>query len=151
MTKFKDKPKLFIIALLTLIALLAFKGLAGAGQGDPGSSTDPLVTQSYVQKYVDDKIKQQTSQNTGGWEVITVQAGQTFAGHGGTEFVLRSGKAVAVDPSTSGILNMTSGGNVLANQAVPANHLLMVPRADGRGFTATTQVIIMCKGGFDIQ
>lgn len=137
--------------VLTLTGMIAFIGLAGAGQGEPGSSSDPLVTQSFVIKYVADKLKDQPAQGAAPWQVITVQAGQTFAGHGGTEFVLRSGKAVAVDPSTSGILNMTNGGNVLANQAIPANNLLMVPRADGRGFKATTQVIIMCKGGADIK
>lgn len=145
------KTKYILMAAITILGLVAYIGLAGAVQGEPGSSTDPLVTKSFVEKYVDGKLKEQGQAGGTGWRVVTVQVGQTFVGHGGTEFVLRSGKAVAVDPSTSGILNMTSGGNVLANQAIPANNLLLVPRSDGRGFKASTQVIIMCNGGADIQ
>ncbi|WP_003543714.1 hypothetical protein [Desulfotomaculum nigrificans] len=151
MNKISNKTKVLVVAALTVMGLSIFIGLAGAGQGEPGTGSDPLVTQSYVQSYVDSKLKNQPAQGGSGWQVITIQAGQTFAGYGGTEFVLRSGRAVAVDPSTSGILDMTSGGNVRANQAVPANHLLMTPKSDGRGFKALTQVIIMCNGGADIR
>lgn len=151
MKNLNHKAKLLIILAITLTGLTLFISLAGAGQGEPGTSSDPLVTKSYVESYVDSKLKDQPAQSAAGWQVITIQAGQTFAGYGGTEFVLRAGKAVAIDPSTSGILDMTAGSNVKAGQTIPANHLLLTPKSDGRGFKATTKVIIMCNGGADVK
>ncbi|MCD5407245.1 MAG: hypothetical protein LRZ99_06105 [Desulfotomaculum sp.] len=82
---------------------------------------------------------------SGRWKKI--EAGGIFEGAAGTEVVLRSGRATCIDPTTNGILNITSGGNVFNGQQVPLNNMLVIPRSDGRGFKADTPVYIMYKGG----
>lgn len=149
----KSKKKLLVIGLVGLMAVaaLGISGLASAGHGDPGSSSDPLVTRSYVDKLVQQKFEEftDTFQAGGGglkWQVKTLQPGETFIGSAGTEFILRGGAAVVVDPTGSGIPDITSGTNYIADQSIPANHLFTVPRSDGRGVKATKQAIIMYRG-----
>lgn len=120
-----------------------YAGMLWAG-GEPGTTADPLVTKSFVEDYVNEKLG--TGSGGSQWDVKVIQPGGTFLGGAGTEVVLRSGKATCIDPTTSGILDITSGGNVVDGQQIPANHLLVVPREDGRGFKAETEVIIMYRG-----
>ncbi|OAT79847.1 hypothetical protein A6M21_15390 [Desulfotomaculum copahuensis] len=133
-------------------ALLGYAGLALAAGNDPGSSSDPLVSKSYVENYVAQYVQNALKAipgNGGGnsqWQVKTVPAGQAFTGAAGAEFILRSGQALAVDPTGSGMPDLTAGSNLTAGRAVAANHLYLVPRADGRGFKAQTNVVIMYMG-----
>jgi len=82
-------------------------------------------------------------------EPIFIPAGSTLVGHEGTEFLLRTGQATAIT-GENGIINVTAGRDVMNGEQIPANHLLIVPRSDGRGFLATTDLHVMIRGGFDI-
>ncbi|RKO65661.1 hypothetical protein [Desulfofundulus salinus] len=143
-----------VVAAVLLCGLLAVGGyarLAGAAVGgEPGSDADPLVSKSFVEEYVAKYVREALGERQGGgdfqWRVATVPAGQEFTGGAGMEFILRSGKAVAVDPTGSGIPDVTSGTNLTAGKAVAPNHLYIIPRADGRGLRAQTSVIIMYRG-----
>lgn len=142
-----------LAAFLLLVGFLAAGGytrLAGAAGGEPGSDADPVVTRSFVEEYVAKYIQQAPGSQPGGgnfqWQVKTVPAGQTFTGGAGTEFILRAGTAVAVDPTGSGIPDLTAGTNLTVGRAVAPNHLYVVPRSDGRGFQARTDVIVMFRG-----
>lgn len=147
----KWRVSVLALAILTAAALLGYAGLALAAGNDPGSSSDPLVSKSYVENYVAQYVQNalKAIQGNGGgaqWQVKTVPAGQTFTGTAGAEFILRSGQALAVDPTGSGMPDLTAGSNLTAGSVVAANHLYLVPRADGRGFKAQTNVIIMYLG-----
>jgi len=133
------------VLLCGTLLFQAYHG-ASAGRGEPGSADDPLVTRSFVEDYV--------QKHAGGgltWEIAELKAGQVFAGKAGTEFILRSGRATVVDPTGSGIPDLTTGANLTNGSSVPANHLCLVPRADGRGLKATTAVIVMHRGGYDLK
>lgn len=124
---------------------LGYNGLA-AGSGEPGSVSDPLVTRSFVEEYVGQQLDVGFT-----WEIANLKAGEMFAGKAGTEVVLRSGRATVVDPTGSGLPNLTRGTNLTDTSAVPSNNLILVPRTDGRGLKATTNIIVMYRGNFDAQ
>lgn len=135
------------VLLVLLAAAGGYAAFAGASGGDPGSAADPLVTKSYVEEYVAGYV-QKALQNLQGpaWQVKVVPAGQAFLGAAGTEFILRSGVAVAVDPTGNGIPDVTAGTSLPAGQSVAANHLYIIPRDDGRGFLARSEVVVMYRG-----
>ncbi len=141
------KRKAVIITLfIVTVSILGYSGIAAA-LNEPGSSGDPLVTRSFVEKYVQELLGQQgTGSVSLEWNVATLEAGQEFIGKAGTEFIVRSGEAVIVDPSGSGIPDLTAGTNVLAGQVAQNNHLFSIPRTDGRGIRAQKQTIIMYRG-----
>ncbi|MEW6274058.1 MAG: hypothetical protein AB1556_02960 [Bacillota bacterium] len=137
-----------LLALLLVLAAAAagYAGLAAAAdEGEPGSRLDPLVTKSFVEKYVKEVL------GTNGpaefqWLVKNLTAGQEFTAGAGTEIIVRTGNAVAVDPTGSGIPDVTAGANITDGQPVARNHLLIIPRSDGRGIRAQSPVIIMYRG-----
>ncbi|MDA8096467.1 MAG: hypothetical protein C4575_08405 [Desulforudis sp.] len=143
------------IALLSAVALLLGVGLifsvyASADRSEPGTSADPLVTRSFVEEYVQRQLGQAPS-GGGTWQIVTLSPGQVFLGGDGTEFIVRGGQVVVVDPTGSGIPSLTSGTNLTNGRTIPANHLGLVPRKDGRGLKANTNVIIMYRGSAEVR
>ncbi|MDI6907400.1 MAG: hypothetical protein QMC81_07940 [Thermoanaerobacterales bacterium] len=133
--------------------LLIYTGVAAGGGGAPGTPSDPLVTQSYVHEYVEKYFEEHVP--GGGpaleWKIVSVAAGKNLAAGAGSELILRAGRAGVIDPTGSGLPDLTSGGNLAAGAAVPANHLCLVPRADGRGFRAVTDIVVMYRGRAEIK
>jgi hypothetical protein len=128
-------------SLLFTIALIALRGvsaLAYASGDAPGSSGDPVVSKSYVDA--------RTS-----FSPIELAAGQRLLGGEGTEIVLRSGEATAIDNGSNGVSDLTSGTDLMTGNQVVSNHLLLVPRDDGRGITAVTEVWVLVRGDYTIQ
>ncbi|MCL0032187.1 hypothetical protein M1N06_00210 [Peptococcaceae bacterium] len=143
--------KRIIVLGVLLFALLAYGGFVWAtGSGDPGSASDPLVTRSFVERYISDRLSE-IEIDVSQWEIVRVEAGGTVIGFAGTELVLRSGKAVCIDPTANGILNVTDGGNVYNGQVVPRNNMLVFPRSDGRGLKAKTTLYIMYRGKIEVS
>lgn len=146
----KWPPVVAVLLLAGVIVMAGYARLAGAAAGDePGSAVDPLVSKSFVEEYVAKYVREALDRQGGGdfqWQVKTVSAGQELTGGAGMEFILRSGRALAVDPTGSGIPDITAGTSLAAGRAVAPNHLYIVPRADGRGIRAQTDVIIMYRG-----
>ena len=152
---FKKKKIWSLILLLSGLVVFFWVGLVLAqGNDEPGTSADPLVTKSYVTEFVgryfqeniETSVKKILSENgTGGtqWQIKSVSAGQDFTGGVGTEFILRTGTALVLDPTGSGIPDLTVGTNLTTGKVVPPNHLILIPRADGRGIRAQTTVVIM--------
>jgi len=144
------KTKAVMVSLLLMAAaIIGYAGLAAASSREPGSTSDPLVTKSFVEKYVQDYINGLGSLGSSGsleWSVKELETGQEFIGKAGTEIIVRSGSAVVVDPSGGGIPDLTDGNNVMAGQLVKNNHLLSLPRSDGRGIQAQKPTIIMYRG-----
>lgn len=128
------KLKITIAVLVAAaVSLLGFTAFAGT-DGEPGGSGDPLVAQSYVDQYVQ-------------WKVADLKAGQVLKGRAGTEIILRRGRAEVVDPIGNGIPDVTAGADIYAKDVVPMNHLLVIPREDGRGVKAMSPVVVMYRGG----
>ena len=83
--------------------------------------------------------------------VVTVKKGKTLIGGSGCEIILRQGKATVKGADLGGLSDVTLGADIPSGSDMPSNHLLIVPRDDGRGFKATTDVVVMIKGGFEIK
>lgn len=131
--------KIRIVAVLSLclLTLFVFQG-AFAGESVPGSEEDPLVSRSYVDKRLN-------------FEVLNVQEGETLFCSAGTEVILRSGQASAVDSPNGGLADVTSGQDIRQGEGVTANHLIIVPRDDGRGLFALTDIIVMIRGSYSLD
>ncbi len=135
-----------ICALGLSLALGWFgRGLAAPESVLPGSESDPLVTKSYV----DAKIA--SSMPESGLAVVEVPAGYSLIGSAGAEIILRGGTAKAIDSQLGGLSDVTSGADLRSGQNIPANHLLIIPRDDGRGILAVNDVIVLVRGRYEVQ
>ncbi len=129
----KGKITVLVLLAVAILSLLGYAAFAGT-DGEPGGSGDPLVTRSYVDQYVQ-------------WKVAELNTGQVLRGLAGSELILRRGQAAVVDPTGNGIVDLTAGVDIFAKGEVPANHLLVIPREDGRGIKAQSPVVVMYRGG----
>jgi hypothetical protein len=130
------------LLIITVFALwiILFVGQATAQSEAPGSKEDPLITKSYVDQFL---IPQ----------VLEVKAGQSVIGQAGTEFVVRVGSTYCLaDPATTkgGIADLTGGVDIKHMESIPLNHHLVVPRSDGRGLLAQTDVVLLVWGQYQL-
>lgn len=131
---------------------------------EPGGTDDPVVTKSYIVDKVIPEIKAYVDQQLGiaasdgtttarpsSFVVVNLNAGQKVTCEAGTELILRMGKGTIIATQKGGLADTTSGYDLAHGTAMPSNHLLIVPVADGRGFEATTDAIVMVKGGYTVK
>ncbi|MDK2927907.1 MAG: hypothetical protein PWR31_1598 [Bacillota bacterium] len=133
----------YLVGALLLAAALAGAGagaghLVGAAAPEPGSDADPLVAKSYVDRLAV-------------LQVLELESGQTVRAAAGTELILRAGRAAAVTSPQGGLADLTAGRDIQAGEAVPVNHLLLIPRGDGRGLKALTPAVILVRGGATVE
>ncbi|WP_431086401.1 hypothetical protein [Paenibacillus sp. 8b26] len=87
-------------------------------------------------------------------KVVDVKPGQKLIAKAGSEFILRNGYAVVYSMDASGAIDITSGTEIVHNQAVEKNHLLSFPR-EGRGIQVKEGqkfgLVVMVRGGYTIQ
>lgn len=164
-----------VLAAGVTAGLFAVRAWAAARPApEPGSADDPVVTRSFVEEYVTRALQGLTPAAPGApgtvpaapgtgvaapppaplpLEVVQLAPGQRLVAEGGTEIILRTGKVkVATEPaSLGGLSDLTAGRDVANGQDVAANHLLLVPRSDGRGVVATTAAILLVRGAFAVQ
>ncbi len=148
-----------VVLGLSLIAVSGF-----AVFSEPGGTDDPVVTKSYIidkvvpdmKAYVDAQLGIASSDGTvtarpASFTVVNLNAGQSVIGEAGTEMILRMGSGKIIATQKGGLADTTSGYDLSNGTAAPSNHLLIVPVADGRGFKAETDSIIMIKGGYTVK
>lgn len=109
------------IGLVVFALVIAGAMVVQASSADPGSEQDPLITQSYFERY--NKL-----------QVVEMKPGQKMILEEGSEFIVRSGKAVVISTQDGGLPDLTDGKDLANGQLIPHNHLILVPRNDGRGF-----------------
>lgn len=137
------------VVLIVALALIITTAVAGAAGYEPGSPEDPVVTKSYVDAQID-AIKGAEGSATV-FVPVFVEAGKILIGGAGTELILRSGGALAVAEGEDGLSDVTEGKDLKATFAVTRNHLLLIPRDDGRGISAATDIWVMVKGTYTIR
>jgi len=175
------QSRLYLLGIVVVVIMLITGYIVEAGDYQPGSGEDPLVTQSYVEQrneqlkyYFDEKNQELNSliqQNTdkvsileektntmfqgegtaANLEIVTLTAGQQLIGLAGSEIILRSGEATAIQSELGGLADVTEGRDVKQGEIVPLNHLLLIPRSDDRGVKAVTECILMVRGQHNIQ
>ncbi len=157
--KQKKSRRLSMILILAAVIAAAVTGSAIAYAVTAGGEDDPLVTKSYVDQAVAQAVADaQKDDSSGdsetaeeGFRVVHLTAGQTVVCYENTQFVLRSGQARTVVPGSNGISDLTAGKDLTNKQNLTANHLMLVPRSDGRGFVARTEVYVMISGAYTIE
>ncbi|HZK01292.1 MAG TPA: hypothetical protein VFC96_00340 [Anaerovoracaceae bacterium] len=138
-----------VTVLIVALALIVTTVMVGATGYEPGSSEDPVVTKSYVDSQIEAIRKSETSPST--FTPVFVTAGKKLIGGEGTELILRSGGALAVAKGADGLSDVTEGKDLNGGFAVTKNHLLLIPRDDGRGISAATDIWVMVKGTYFIE
>lgn len=118
----------------------------------PGSGDDPLITLSYIEEVLMPNIRQTISeQSPNSFKVVEVSAGQRLTCEAGTELVLRMGSGTVFATEKGGIANVTAGYDLQNGSSVPSNAHLIVPVGDGRGISATSNIIVLVKGSYSIN
>lgn len=101
-----------------------------------------------------DELKQQLENINSGTtelEVVTLTAGQKLIAGAGTEIILRSGDATAIASNLGGLSDVTLASDIQQGAQIAKNHLLIVPRDDGRGVYSPNGAILMVRGKYTIE
>ena len=168
------------IALLLVIAALTITVSASNSNSNYDSANDPLVSLSYVEQVLKPEIiasakadiiaelKKQypnlgeagndsTDTTSSEYMVIQLKAGQKLMAASSCEIIMTAGAGKVIITSQAnidagvGLNDLTTGGRILANAALPAGHLVLVPRADGRGVLVTSSdAYFMVRGEYTI-
>ena len=144
--------KSFVILIVAAMLLVMSMGVLAYAEG-AGTENDPVVTKSYVDSLVAGlKTELQQSGSGEGFAAVKIDAGTSVICKAGTEVIIRSGYASAIDNETAdGIPDLTSGTNVPGGKNFDRNHLLIIPKEDGRGIKCSDDCWIMIKGGYTLQ
>ncbi len=148
-------------AALGIALALAATGMA---YSEPGTESDPLISLSYLEEkldelkdYIDSKVAsngEQIPANPSDNSLVVVELfnGQMLIGDAGSEIILRSGSATAITSPSGGLSDVTAGTDITEGKPIPANHLLIIPRSDGRGiFVTKNSTFVMVRGGYTIR
>jgi hypothetical protein len=142
-----------ILAAVAGMAVFATQAWADGGIGVPGSVDDPVVTKSYV----DQQIQQALAMGAGNTlTVVELNPGQTLYGFEGTEFIVRTGKVVAVAGNKGdGLTDITEGADLRGGAPVALNHLLLIARSDNRGLKLDPKykgvAHVMVRGKYELR
>lgn len=140
--------KIGIIAVIVIICGLGiFKAgmtVGAAGNNEPGSVGDPLITKSYLDSYMS-SIGVSPDASTG-YKKVTLSKGSTIVGQEGAEILLYSGSANAYAKSSK-LINLTVGEAVDDGLTLGKYCVYLCPDADS-GITATSDVVVYVKGGY---
>lgn len=116
----------------------------------PGDEDNPLISKAYLENNFFTTVKEYVSSKTE-FQVVSVAKGKSLIGSAGCELILRQGSGKIIATEKGGLADTTDGTDLANNTKMPANHLLIVPVNDGRGFTATADVLVLVKGGYEIK
>ncbi len=166
---FKIRYAVFIAVIAASFFLIH---IVQAVSGEPGSEANPLVSQDYVDSKVNDmsaKINDLTASvnslsqqlqslqklQASKYEIVAIKPGKQMITGDSTEIILRQGQAKVIGSSLGGLSDVTEGIDIAGGGNVPPNHLLIVPRDDGRGIVADQysekDVLVLVKGTYTIK
>ena len=146
------KSTKILIAVLVLLLVGACSAAVYAVSSDmAGTSADPVVTKSYVDQAIADVTGGGNTQTASGYQIIEMQEGETLIGYQNTQIIVRSGVMTALIPGENGLSDLTAGRDLLNDVEVERDHLLLVPRSDGRGIKAQTPAFVMVQGEYAIE
>ena len=109
-----------------------------------------------LKNYIDQKFSGSPSSVVeGAWVVVEVPKGKSLICYGGTEIILRAGRATAISIVKNGIENgvtdITAGRDLKMDEEILENHLLIIPRTDSRGAYAVSDTFWLVKGEYEIK
>lgn len=154
------KNKKLVMILSIALALVLAVGVTAYAASNYGTSSDPLITLSYLTDTLTPNLLSQlrtdldaavdevqaSSGSLQTYSVVTLSRGQTLSGSAGCEILLRSGSATCI----SGLADITDGTSLSGGSSLSANHLYMAS-ADGSGCTASADsTLLLVRGSYTI-
>ncbi|WP_273322337.1 hypothetical protein [Vallitalea guaymasensis] len=129
------------------------QGSSSGNNQNTNTDIDYAKIYSEVSKYIDGKLEGiGDNTTTAKFEIIELEAGQKLICKDSTEVILRAGSATIIGNETGdGISDITIGIDLAMGVVVPKNHLLIVPRDDGRGLQIVTKAYVMVKGEYSVE
>ncbi len=86
------------------------------------------------------------------YQVVKVDPGIRILASDTGEVILRSGTARVIgNEYNEGLSDLTAGSELKNGAAVPKDHLILIPRGDGRGIITETVCYIIYKGLYYLQ
>lgn len=171
-TSLKNK---IVAGASVMLALTLIIGVTAVAASNYGTSSDPLITLSYlndvfkpdilskldeklatavkdIEKNFDEKISEVTASSAGeSFEVVTLTTGQKVTASPGTEIMLRVGSASCLSSNSPGLIDISTGGTIESGSALTANHMYMVT-IEGNGIAASAaSVKILIRGNYTIS
>lgn len=162
--------------LVGAFCVLIIGSFSIAALGEAGSETDPLVSKSYVEKRLTELEKKVTDQTntqiqqqmatvkgqletlikaSGGsasdFTLIQAKNGDIITFGENTQVILRAGLATAIASTGGGIADLTDGKDLKEGSDLTTNHLLLVPKNDGRGVKVLYDSWFMIKGSYQLK
>jgi len=173
MNLFKNKRTILSLALLASIPCAVALASDPGSSSDPLISLsyfedkieslkttllDELTT-SFSEKFNElkkdvDKTLKEVAENgvssSSEFKLITLGEGETIICESGTEIIVRSGKSTVItsENSSGGISDITAGKDLINGEEITNNHLLIIPKTDGRGIKAKITGAVMIKGKY---
>jgi len=171
---------LAVLAICAAFSVVGDSKLVNAS-GSAGTATDPVALRSYVDERYDKLAAMINSSAGGAGATVSVDAvvaevmsqlefyyaaksvaaqayepvyllaGQYLIGGEGAEIIPRSGTSTAYTAVADGVVDVTDGRDLKTGAALTINHMLIVPRSDGRGARAVTNCWFLVKGPFEVR
>ena len=164
------------VALGAVMALALFGAVSAATTGTPGTSEDPVVSKSYVEKRLIevteglertlrqlsgrlDTVEANSNSGSGSgtsmpgappaFVVLELKDGDVVTFGENTQVILRGGAATAI-AAENDLPDVTGGTGLSLGQKVPLNHLIIVPKSDGRGMKIVDRAWLMISGQYTV-
>ncbi|QUI24983.1 hypothetical protein HZI73_23005 [Vallitalea pronyensis] len=128
---------------------------------DPDTGVDMAKIYESIDRYIATHLDDQhngSNDNTGDdhaaneFVVIEANPGSKIICGASTELILRAGKGKIIsNDAGNGLADVTAGIDLSMGVFAPKNHLLIVPRDDGRGLEVVEKSFIMVKGPYRIM
>lgn len=169
------KKNVKVLCAVAAVILAASVAYAAVGAG-AGSSSDPLVTLSYLTGVFEPKVEEKldtmvdekvdelqkqfdktVSQVNGGsadaavFSVVTLEAGQVLEGDVGCEVMLRVGSASCVSDGSTGLVDVTDGTTLGNGKNLVKNHLYMVTISTRSVKASSDTVKLLVRGPYSIK
>lgn len=145
----KKRTTVILVIVALLMGIAVGVGVYGATQDD----STVLVSLDYVENVLKPWVKEQTNGSDSTFTVVYLTKGQRLMAEGSMELVVRSGSANAISPvANQGLSDMTAGAEILNGKKSPVNHLVLIPRGDGRGIIVTSsECYVMVRGPYTVE
>ena len=150
MNRSRNKKICIIAVILLICGAGLFKAgmtVGAAGNAEPGSVNDPLITKSYLDSYISNLGI--TADAQAGYSKVVLEKGKTIIGHAGTEILLYSGSANAYAKSAD-LVNITMGEAVDDGLSLGKYCVYLCPDSEA-GVTAMSELVIFVKGSYSVN
>lgn len=155
------KNRKLITILSIALAVVIIAGVSAFAATSFGTSSDPLITLSYLEKTLTPQLLEQfgdeletalsSSGGTSTYTVVTLAKGQTLTGAVGCEIMLRIGTASVSASDSPGLVDTTDASSLNNGSALKTNHLYMVT-IGGNGIKATAATVkVIVRGSYTIS